>query len=349
MDKKIYHYDAKDGFYLGSEIIYKDQPIPYVATDIPPPATEEWPSGFVPVFCADSMAWSFEKNEFWQVDLDERCFYTGRDSDGPIYLVADPSSQSYQLDLMKYGSKLPIFSLPRIGASPNALHLGQRIDFINACITQLEAYWWQTKTGGSIPMFGQGASHYHFFTESLVGAVRRLLDDLTTVIFLKLFQKYEPWKRNLAIDGFSALLGKTPHKRVKEFFRTSEKGVDTDLLCEQFVRTILGGNSVFLTTIQGLSNSYKHSVTANAVRSLHGLDHPTILTVGVADIPPRCNLGRLVFHNHSLRQLVLGLADYLDDLVVRVADPLAAQALVEKCTPHRVQSIKSILNGPHGV
>ncbi|NYT66251.1 hypothetical protein H0A58_09770 [Alcaligenaceae bacterium] len=266
-----------------------------------------------------------------------------------MYLPIDRSSQEYQIELMKYFSKLPIFFIPRIGASPNALHFGQRIDFINACIAQLEIYWTQTKTFASSPMFGQGASLYHSYTESLIGAVRRLLDDLTTVIFFRQFQSYEPWKRNLVIDGYSGLLGKNPRKKIKEFFQTSEKGVDADRLCDQFIHTILGTNREFLKVIQGLSNSYKHAVTANVVRYQHGKDFPSVLTVGMAGIYPNCNLDRLVYHNHNLRQIVFGLRDYLDDLMARFSDPEQKVILVEKCAPHKVQSIKSILNGPYGV
>lgn len=347
MDKTIYHYDSHEGFYLGPEQVPAGYPLPFCATDISPPTIEQWPPGSVPVFCADTSTWGFAVNAFWQVKIEERNFYSGRDSDGPVYLVAHPASPGYQTEVMKYSGRLPAFNLPRIGPCPSPIHLSQRIDFINTCTQRLEAYWRETRDV-PMPFFGGGPNHYHFLTECLVGAIRRLLDDLTTAIFLVLFQRYEPWKRNLVIDGVTDFLGKKARVELKKFFVPSEKGPEANRLCEQLITTILGGNFFFLKALQELSNAYKHAVTTNLVRPLYGRDHPTILAVGTADRVPNCNLGRLVYHNHSLRQLLIGLTDYLHDLLERLNGPCATSSQPQRCDDHLITSTTRLLNAPYG-
>lgn len=350
MNKKIYHYDPIDCFYVGSETIhgYEDGRgmIPYAATDISPPSGDQWPAGHVPTYSEEQGAWHFHKDDFWSVKLDERCFYTGRDSQGATYVVAARHHPDYSNELLKYGNSLPIVAIPRIGSVPGVIHIGQRIDYINFCVEQIEGNWQRIKTASSFPIFGGNANLHHFFSESLVSAVRRLLDDLTTALFLKTFQKYAPWEKGLIVDGYSALLGERAKQRVDKIFPPDVQRADANKLRDNFIDVIVGKNKVFLEMIQGMNNAYKHSITANITRQLHGSDFPTLLTVGVADYSPNRNLGMLVYYNHSLRQVIMGLNDYLSDLTDRLVSSNQSSSSAERCMTHRISSDITTLNGP---
>jgi len=350
MNKKIYHYDPVDFFYIGSETIYgyEDERgmIPYAATDICPPSRDQWPTGHVPIFSEEQGTWHFHKDDFWSVKLDERCFYTGQDSLGATYVVAARDHLDYSNELLKYGNSLPIAAIPRIGSVPGVLHIGQRIDYINFCVEQIEGNWQSIKTTSGFRMFGGEANLHHFFSESLISSIRRLLDDLTTAFFLKTFQKYTPWKRSLIIDGYSALLGEKAKQRVDKVFPPDVHRIDANKLRDNFISIIVGKNRVFLEMIQGMNNAYKHSITANITRQLYGSDFPTLLAVGIADHSPDRNLGMLVFYNHSLRQVIMGLNDYLNDLTDRIAGHNQLSSYVERCETHRISSDFRILNGP---
>lgn len=349
MNKEIYHYDPHDLFYLGAQTIidYREGrgQIPYAATDIPPPPRWHWPDNHVPIFSRDKKVWGFSEDQFWEIQVEEINFYTGRNSTGPTYLLAEPDKPTYQLELLKF-SNLFIFPIPRFGSVPNSMHLCERIDFINLCISQLEMHWSQTQEGNHWPVTGVGANHYQSFAETLVAAIRRFLDDLTVVIFLRQFKKYEPWKRDLVIDGYSNLLGKNPRKKIMHFFSISEKGEEADKLCEKFLETVLGEGSVFLQIVQGLNNAYKHSAISNIARATYGRDAPTLQSYGTADMPPRSNLSNIVNHNHDLRQIVSGLNDYLEDVVGNLAieeHPIAPR----KCSTHDAVWSKSMVGGPY--
>lgn len=341
MEKEIYHYDQHDYFYLGAEIVQcieGSDSLPFSATDSQPPPREFWGDKNIPIFDPEKKEWRLEKNEFWHFNITEFCFYSGRDSSGPLYVAASRSSPSYHIELTHYVNKLPMCSIPRLGNVPNFVHLAQRIDFINDCIYQLEMNWLRTTNFWGWPLMGQGANFYHYQAETLVAAIRRLLDDLVMAVFCRKFYEYEPWRRNLPIDGYSMLLNK-PMKHFKTFFDQNEKGEKSDELCHQFINIILGENKEFLITIQGLSNTYKHSLAANLVRGSYGVDFPSVLSVGVADHSQR-NLGHLSYHNHSLRQLILGLNDYLDDLIGRLSQD-SAQTEKQKCISHRLESFRN--------
>lgn len=338
MQKKIYHYDPHDFFYVGTgtaQCVDGSVSIPAFATDVPPSPRERWRDGYIPVFDVQNREWHLDKNEFWHVHVTELCFYSGRDSSGPTYVIANRNSTSYYGELTHYVNKLPICSIPRIGTVPNFIHLAQRIDFLNDCIEQLESNWLRATAAGGSSLIGRGAIFYHYQAETFVAAIRRLLDDLVIAVFCRQFYEYEPWKRRLPIDGYSSLLN-TPMRHFKRFFQHDEKSDKTDELCRGFIDAIIGANIDFLLTIQGLSNTYKHSVTANVVRASYGVDFPSVLSVGVADHLER-NLGRLSYHNHSLRQLVLGLNDYLDDLIDTLS-PDTTQRTAVRCLSHRLQS-----------
>lgn len=337
MQIEIHHYDPHDYFYVGSETIQCRngvESIPYAATDIPPPPREAWGDQQIPIFHAKERKWIIKKNDFWHPKVSELCFHSGRDSSGRIYIAANRDLENYHNDLMRYVNKLPMCSIPRIGTLPNFVHLLQRIDFLNHCIEQLEENWLRTKTGG-FPLAGKEANYYHYEAETFMAAIRRFLDDLTMAVFYKKFYQYEPWKRDLPIDGYSALLN-NPIRRFRNFFIGSERDDKSEGLCREFSDLVLGENRFFLITIQSLNNTYKHSLTANLARGSYGLNFPTVLSFGVEDYSNR-NLGKLSYHNHSLRQLVIGLNDYLDDLTKRIASE-PTNASPDKCLSHSLQS-----------
>lgn len=348
---KIYHYDSSDFYYLGSEEIHDGGGVPYAATDIEPPERAEWPDGKVPVFDESGRQWLYKENDFWKVEVKELCFYSGRDSVEPVYLVGDRRNPTYHVDLIHFVNKLPGVNIPRIGRLPGFISLNQRIDYIDSCVEQIEAQFLAFQKGGMAKTVGYGANHHHFVVESLVGAIRRFLDDLVVVAFLTTFKDYEPWKADFVVEGFSDLFDAA---KLKPKFRRSFRNVfECDQVMneslDQFIIKVLGKNRAFLTTIQQLSNSYKHSVTSNIGRNLFGVDYPTIVVVGV--LKPDRNFRRLTYHNHSLRQIVIGLKDYLEDLASCISrvDSGVDAGRVDSCANHRVHDYKWILNSPFGV
>ncbi|TAM90657.1 MAG: hypothetical protein EPN41_01120 [Candidimonas sp.] len=348
---KIYNYDSSDYYYLGSEEVPDRSGVPYAATDVGPPERGEWPDGKVPVFNKLNRRWVFKENDFWEVEVKELCFYSGRDSVEPVYIVGNRRNPAYHIDLMHFVNKLPGVNVPRIGRLPGFISLNQRIDYIDACIEQIEANFLTFREGGVMKTVGHGANHHHFLVESLVGAIRRFLDDLVVVAFLVEFKDYEPWKADFVVEGFSDLLDadKFKAKFRKSFHHVVEDDDELSVSLDQFVGKVLGKNREFLTAIRQLSNSYKHSVTSNIGRNLFGVDYPTVVVVGV--LKPDRNFRHLTYHNHSLRQIIFGVRDYLEDLASRISQVDSATEVerLDSCANHRLHKYKWMLNSPYGV
>lgn len=347
---KIYHYDNRDYYYLRSEEMPDGGSMPYAATDIQPPEISEWPEGNVPVFDERARQWSFKENNFWMVEVRELCFYSGRDSVEPVYLVGNRSSRSYQAHLTRFIHKFPGVSIPRIGRLPGFISINQRIDYIDSCIEQIEDQFLSFHNGKMVRAVGYEANHHHFIVESLVGSIRRFLDDLAVVIFLSTFKDYEPWKADFVVEGFSDLLDAEKFKiKFRKSFRDvaeNNQGINENL--NNFIGKVLGKNQEFLTIIRQLSNSYKHSVTSNISRNLFGVNYPTVIVVGV--LKPDRNFQRLTYHNHSLRQIIIGLKDYLEDLVSRTSQENSTVDTkgIDNCADHCIHEYKWNLNSPYG-
>ncbi|QIM49295.1 hypothetical protein G9Q38_08945 [Pusillimonas sp. DMV24BSW_D] len=346
---RIFHYDDTDYFLTGYEEISDDASIPHAATDIPPPEVNEWPIDEVPVYDKDNKRWAFRKNDFWEVSVTEKCFYSGRDSDDPVYLVGDRGRTSYQSQLMHIANSLPGVNLPRVGRLPNFISTLQTIDHIDATIEQLEKSFSDLHSGKMTMIVGPKANHYHMLVEGLIGTIRCFLDDLATVLFLSAFEAYKPWRFPIMVDGFSTLFDedKAIRKIKKTLAAPSGTLEDIEQIFKSLRSTVFGNNTRFLSTVQSMNNCYKHSVTASIGRKLFGRDYPTVEVVGIPGI--HGSMSHLTYHNSSLRQIILGLKDYIRDLTARASVSQGKRAdfdYVCICGGHRVHTYNWVLNGP---
>ncbi len=346
---KIFHYDHTDFYLIGYEEVNDGTSIPNAATDVPPPEPTEWPMGEVPVYEKDNKCWVFRKNDFWKVSVTEKCFYSGRDSNGPVYIVGGRDCSSYQSQLMHIVNSLPGVFIPRIGGLPNFMSMLKRIDYIDASIEQLERSFIDLYSNRTIMAVGPTANHYHASVENLIGTIRRFLDDLASVLFLSAFEAYQPWKFPIMVDGFSSLFNED--KAIRKIKKTLATPSEDTKRIEQIFKclrsTALGENTHFLSTIQSMSNCYKHSVTASIGRDQFGRDYPTAIVVGIPEIHGSMN--QLTYHNSSLRQIIMGLKDYIRDLSSRIpgsGGKLADFDYVCICGGHRVHTYNWVLNGP---
>ena len=341
---KIYHYDSHDFYYLYSEEIQNGASVPYAATVMTPPERQDWPNGQVPVFDKDAGYWYFKKDDFWRVEVKELCFSTGRDSNGPVYLIDSRNCRTRQIDVINFSHKFPGINIPRYGRIPHIVSLMQRIDYIDSCIEQIEMQHIAIHHEGRI-------GHYHYIVESFVAAIRRLIDDFVVAAFMNAFKAYEPWKRNIVVDGYSDLLIADLFKgKFKNSFKTVlNYNLEISDQLDEFRYRVLGKNWNFLWLLQQLSNTYKHSLTAGLSKTVYGVERPTITTKGV--LKSDRNFGSLTYHNHSFRQIVMGLKDYLDDFSCRFpqTDVIQETERVDSCLYHVVEGHKWYLNAPYGV
>ena len=144
--------------------------------------------------------------------------------------------------------------------------------------------------------------HYHYIVESFVAAIRRLIDDFVVAAFMNAFKAYEPWKRNIVVDGYSDLLIADLFKgKFKNSFKTVlNYNLEISDQLDEFRYRVLGKNWNFLWLLQQLSNTYKHSLTAGLSKNVYGVECPTITTKGV--LKSDRNFGSLTYHNHDPSQ-----------------------------------------------
>lgn len=345
---KIYHFDADDKYFKYSEEVADDYVLPYGATKIVPPKFDTWPPNQLPVFDEENETWFYKDDKFWWVKVKELNFYTGRDSNGPVYLLGDRNELGYQLRVFTFADKLPKTRIPRIGFVPHTVSLWQRIDYIDSCIEQIEKFYSDIQGQQSVGITGQNSNHYHFIVESLISTIRRFIDDLVVAAFMNLFESYKPWEKNIVIEGYSDIF------RLDLFinrFKRSFPDIFSDDIRFQlnnFRKLVLGGNYNYLWLIHNINNTYKHSITAGLGKTTYGVERPTLTVVGV--IKPDRNLDTVTYHNHSFRQIVLGLKDYLDDFIFRYSNQdLKVESITEtKCTNHVIEGHIWYLNAPYG-
>ncbi|WP_152681262.1 hypothetical protein [Oligella urethralis] len=254
----------------------------------------------------------------------------------------------YQDKVMDFSHNLPSISMPRIGRVPDITSLLQRIDYIEFCIEQIEAFYSEIKGHYSVGITGTGSNHYHFIVENLIASIRRFIDDFVVAAFMNLFKRYKPWEKEIVIEGYSDIfrLDLFKNKFKKSYPEIFNNEISAQL--DSFRQMVLGKNYRYLWLIQNISNTYKHSITAGLGKTTYGVDFPTLTVIGV--IKPDHNLDTLTYHNHSFRQIILGLKDYLDDFVFcYLNQELKADSTVEnKCTSHVIEGHIWYLNAPYG-
>lgn len=346
---KIYHYDYDDKYLMHMEEVSYDYNLPNAATKIVPPNFEEWPEEQVPVFDELNQQWFYETVEnFWHVKVKELNFYSGRDSNGAVYLLGGRNELRYQNKIIDFVENLPNTCMPRIGRVPDVISLWQRIDYIESCIEQIEKFYFEIKDHQSVGIMGTGSNHYHFIIESLIASVRRFIDDLVVAAFMNFFKQYKPWEKNIVIEGYSDIfrLDLFKDKFKKSFSEMSNNDISTQL--DSFRKLVLGENYRYLWLIQSISNTYKHSITAGLGKSIYGINFPTLTVLGV--LKPDCNLNIVTYHNHNFRQIILGLKDYLDDFILRYSNQELKKCSKNdnKCTNHLIEGHIWYLNAPYG-
>lgn len=337
---KIYHYDQHDFYYLYPEELPNGASIPFAATVNAPPVRQDWPEGCVPVFDQKSDCWYFQHDDFWRVEVKELCFYTGRDSNGPVYLIDNWNRNEMQSEILHFAHKFPFIDIPRYGSVPHIVSLMQRIDYINFFIKQIEMQY--------VAAYQGQIGHYHDMVESFVAAIRRLIDDFVVAAFMNAFKEYEPWRMSIVVEGYSDLFrADLFKKKFEEAFKNVRNQNFINQL-DEFRNRVLGKNWKFLWILQLLSNTYKHSLTAGLGKNVFGVSFPTITTQGV--LRPGRSLGELTYHNHSFRQIVMGLKDYLEDFSFRFPQDGTTCVIdrVDCCFNHVVEEYKWYLNPPYG-
>lgn len=346
---KIFHYDYTDFYLLGQEEVSDEKSIPNAATDVPPPEFSQWPPGKVPVYEEKNKRWVFKNNNFWKVYTEEKCFYTGRESDGPTYVIGGQGILPHSAQLMHLVNNLPRINIPRIGYLPSFVSTVRRIEYIDSCIEQLELYFAEFHSGGSNMIVRSPTSNYYMLVEILIGAIRRFLDDLSMVLYLDVFKEYDPWKMRIVVDGFSCLFDeeKITGRIKKRFSKLSISSGGIGLKIKKLRSIILGENHQFLNTIQDMNNCFKHSVTASAGQGQFGRDYPTAFVVGIPEIGG--SLDKLTYYNSNLRQIIMGFKDYIRDSSARHLEAEKKSNsldFVYICGGHKTYVYKWVLNGP---
>lgn len=308
---KVFHFDRTHGFLTSAEMIDDQRPdigLPAFCTDIPPDF-EVLGDGEIPVF--DGTCWRAAPDTFYHPIFKETSYNSGR------------SSECYRpLALSMYSKHFP--SYPAIPSISNPFLITQaiiqRVRLLQSKYENAIRLYARCMSDEGIavdsPRFERLAARpsllheFKFELESMVYLMRRVLDSLVQLGYLQ--TNWGDFESSLCIEC----------SELGDLLRDGSK-------FSQLKKVVLGDgeeykadDTGFLTTINNLFNSFKHSLMHEESHSMIGVDFPTVVSYQAKNNKFR---NEIVVHNHDLTQLMIGFQNSIERILLNQRS-FAAQA-----------------------
>ena len=174
----IYHYDADQKFYIGSELYQRQKgcSLPAHSTSIKPPEKSEYADNEIPVF--NGKGWDIKIDNFWRREEREINYYSGRSyttynplklniSQIPCYPIVSQICQGHLLSHY-------------ICEEINSIH--RKYDLliqIHSYVTKDVYYFLHP-----VPNYFFTSQDYHFMAKNLVAEMRDVIDKLIMGTYL---------------------------------------------------------------------------------------------------------------------------------------------------------------------
>ncbi|MDF3849571.1 hypothetical protein [Achromobacter denitrificans] len=303
---------------------------PYGITLSPIPLTMHWDDGEIPVYDRTTATWHMRAVKTPRLYVvEQNCFYSGRD--------VWPNKPLFSLERLL--EKFPTISDEPIQAwvdlligKPGCIHqfkssgsvredLKQRLITISEIAQILYKKWDEGVALAKTNPKAVNPFDYHAYADMLGYHARRVLDEAASLLFIKVFQ---PWLKatgeSIYLDEFSSLI-REPNglKEIqKKLFYGQEANSSIATRLALLQRIFRGVNWALPEAIRTTNNAAKHAFHNSDSRSQLGQLFPTVIALGKPQGKHRKN--GLIEYSHSLPQILVGLEDFLIDLVVRVSD-----------------------------
>lgn len=152
---------------------------------------------------------------------------------------------------------------------------------------------------------------YRYALEAALISMKRVIDDLVMSSYCLLYESEMTQTRVLKVDGYGSL------------FKHGKPTTIGKSLLETFITPI----DRFPEIISEIVNSYKHSYLLPESQMMWGVDFPTVVSIYAY----RNNYsGRVVYHNHSLGQLLIGFNKFVRQVTERQHNWISSQ--LGRCT-----------------
>jgi hypothetical protein len=222
----------------------------------------------------------------------EKCFYSGRDNGNKIPQIDPNLFEPYNNDASKLYSLLIVkkYDLRFVFKLSCDLH---NLNILITEIYNLDRTIRDCMNNGNF-MLPKGTIPQDLYAmlkyrqESLIHMIKKIIDDLVTLSYLK----YDIASNDIKIDNFISLLKIRNDKTTK---------VKSELNINNF--------EPFLTAINELHNACKHSFLMYETRNLYSPDQLTI----VAFSPKDRKRDNIYYLNHTFAQIILGFNDFICD------------------------------------
>lgn len=294
--KKYYSYDRFYFFYNGQGEARQcprssDWLLPGSSTFVAPP--EIWQHGKIPVFNRETESWSLQDDNFWRPRIREE----------------NLNITNYFFDNVPRVKRRPMHDF-RSSSIPGLLNgqlacvlCSELVDYINIVIDDICVSYGQCFGGESIrfTLFAGSPFFRHNFAKvEMIFFMQWLADMLVMMNVITLFNEDVLKDKKLFVDSVGSLLKKN--------------GPREDKLKSVLIPTEEAKK--FLSVLVGLSKSYKHSPLNPEVMCFLGRPLPSVLSLGVDwnDFNKQ-----VVFHNHSLCQIIVGMDTFIDIAVDSLA------------------------------
>ncbi|MBN2642544.1 MAG: hypothetical protein JXR78_12890 [Victivallales bacterium] len=298
MGIEIYHYESSEKFYLRKEIIGDTKSyvgLPANSTDIKPP---EYLEGHIPVFNGEN--WDIVEDIFWRPKVIELNYNAGR-----LRSTYKPISFS----LFKHFPSYP--SMPKLCNSLQVvMAISQKIKIIHQLFENLCNNHSACLKPENIIIDGSNNDNfccspsliykYRFEIESMVYAMKRVIDSLAQLTYL--LTNYDDFDKNRRIpfDGIGKIFAEdTPYAEVRMILIGDDENFKTD-------------STGFLKIINDLFNSFKHSLMHDETYSLFCKEVPSIVSY---QVKYNNHNKTIYYHNHNAYHIIMGFQDTIQRIL----------------------------------
>ena len=283
---RIYNYDPEDKFFLNEreadiDPITKTFMLPAYATFVAPPTN--WPKGTIPVF--NGTNWDIVEDKFWRPEYEEVNYYSGKDTCGI------PQLPKIDMSLFTFFPPIPRMMNPTLFG----IRFANRIEIINIYVRNVFKKH-QSFISNHVAISPLELLAYKTEIEIIIYLIKKSIDDLITLHYIKLFIEDIKKRHRLEIQGIGKLLVCKQNKCIK----LVRKSISFD----KYQR--------FLVTINDVHNSFKHDLFISETDILIGKTLPTVCAISTQ----RGNFNKVKVHNHFLGQLIISFSDFLIDNLI---------------------------------
>jgi hypothetical protein len=203
------------------------------------------------------------------------------------------------------------------GIKVNSISRPDLVERINEINLNVDLAWerWVTFRGNRSDY--RISYKYHSCVDVILFQMRRIVDDIFSNIFYKIFKNEVLELGFYDIDSFQWLYSDHPFKRwpFQEIGGLSlERKKDLKSKLNKVKNIFIGNNDLFLKTMADANNSSKHSYLNSSARGKLGLAFPSV----VVNKKSKAFKGGLDELNAGLNQMIFGFTDFLYDLSFRL-------------------------------